>query len=363
MLLDLLKSWLFSPVRLAAKVAFWIFLLVVIGGIVFLLTFDLNNYKQRIEEAASSFLQDELKIDGDVKLGMDGLRPSLVFHDVKVGQDGKTTVVLSDRLEVEIPLQKPGKDPFSLFATLENIRIDGKAIGDYGLPLRISSDGIDIPKIEGDLDNARIKGHFRFLQGKIDAKIVAKDLDYAHLAEGIEGGKIIADIVLSSSDAGIKNVNGHILLSGGKGSLAGNALNFWAGDLLTSILRGRDKETKITCTLAHFDVKSGVAISKAVIIETERVTVFGKGIIDFNRGYVDMKFTPKPKTPALVSLETPVVVRAAFGNIKASPDSKAVMEKLGGLLLGTVAPPVALLTFAKSGTLGDTPCAGYLEKP
>lgn len=83
MLPNLIKSFFFSPFRLAFKLAFWATVLVLVAGLIFFLTFDLNDYKPIIEKRVSVFLKQELKIDGDVNLGMNFPRPSIALNDVR----------------------------------------------------------------------------------------------------------------------------------------------------------------------------------------------------------------------------------------------------------------------------------------
>ena len=82
-------------------------------------------------------------------------------------------------------------------------------------------------------------------------------------------------------------VSGTALLTGGEGRMAGNAVGFWAGNLVKSTLEGRT-DTQINCILADFTVTNGVAQPKVFIVDTDEVTIYGQGTIDFARQYADM---------------------------------------------------------------------------
>lgn len=364
MLLNLVKAYYLAPVRIALKLIKWALIVAVVLGIIFALTFNLNSFKDVIETQASQALQDKFRIRGDIKLGVESFRPSLVLHDVQIGEDGRTTVILTDRLEITIPLGKPSSDePFSLFADINNIRIDGRALGDYDIPVHFSPGGFDMPDIRGELDGAELSGKISLRENRLNVDITVKDLEYAHIAEGVKGDNVRAEIKLTAEgknlDAWRRSLHGRVLLTGGKGTMAGDALNFWAGDLFSSILRGPAGETELSCAVADFTVESGVARSRAIIIDTPQVTISGKGSVDLVKEYVHIRFDPKPKKPALVSLATPVIVSGKFGAIAAEPEPKALAKKLGGLMLGAINPAAALLPLMEEGAGNREPCQQY----
>lgn len=365
-MIDKIAKAYFFPFVLMLKIFLWAAVLAAVVGVIFLLTFDLNSFRSEIEKTASSFLKDELKINGDISLSAENFRPSLVLHDVKVGQDGKTTVMLADRVEVTIPLGKPDKnDPWAFFADLENVRIDGKRFGDYDIPIRFHRDGFEIPDVRGELDDGILSGHAKYQEGKLEAVLELKDLDYSHVAEGVTGGDTKADIQLTAHGKEyadlVRTLNGRVFVVGGAGEIAGGAVDLWAADLLTSILRGPEKETRLNCAVADFNIVNGIATAKTVILDTDRVTIFGKGRVNLITERIDMVFTPKPKESSLVSLATPVKVQGPLQNIRAIPDEGAMVKKLGGLLLGVINPAAAILPMMEKGTGNKNPCMKYLQ--
>lgn len=364
MLLNLVKAYYLAPVFIALKLLKWALIVIVVLGVIFALTFNLNSFKDVIETQASQALQDKFQIRGDIKLGVESFRPSLVLHDVQIGEDGRSTVILTDRLEITIPMGKPSsEEPFSIFADINNIRIDGRAIGDYDIPVHFSPGGFDMPDIRGELDDAALSGAVSLRENRLNIDITVKDLKYGHIAEGVSGDDVRAEIKLAAEGKNIeawrRSLHGRVLLTGGKGEIAGDALNFWAGDLFSSILRGPASETELTCAIADFTVESGVARSRAIIIDTPQVTIVGKGSVDLVKEYVNIKFDPKPKKPALVSLATPVVVSGKFGAVTAEPEPEALAKKLGGLMLGAINPAAALLPMMEEGTGNREPCRHY----
>lgn len=366
MLLRLVSAYYLGPIRLILKLVFLIILIVAILGIILALTFDFNSFKGEIEEQASVFMKKELKINGDIKLGVENMRPSLVLHDIHIGDPKNGPEILAERFEVTIPAGKPEKgDRFTLASDIDNIRIDGRRIGDYELPLRFSADGFELPEVHGELDDAEMTGSLSYLSDKLAVDIAVRDLEYNHILDGIIGDNLDIDITLDAvgrNEADIRRtLAGDIKIIGGKGEMAGGAVNLWGGDLLTSILKGPDAETKINCTVADFAVKNGIARSRTIIIDTPRVTITGKGTIDLVNERVNITFTARPKKDTLLSLATPVVVSGSFNKLSAEPKPLAIAEKIGGLLLGAINPAAALLPMMEGGTGNKNPCLAYLK--
>lgn len=327
----------------------------------FIMTFNLNSAKPRLEQAARERFGIELDIRGDISMGMENLLPSVVFHDIAAGQGNDSGRLTAEKLEVQIPLQLGGGGrSLSLHAALEGAMIDAQPLGSYDLPIRIEGGDVTVNDFSGELGEGRIEGSLSYVGQQLSLAARVKDLDYGYLAPGMAGGRVAGDINLSSQGADgealIGNLGGTFVLHGGEGRLAGNDVNLWAGDMLTNILSGPQAETKISCAIVDFTVTGGRATSRRTLVNTERVVIEGDGHIDFKAGRMDMLFTPRPKEASLLSLATPMRVAGPFGAVEARADKSAVLTKLGGLLMGAVNPAAALVPFMQRGG-GDHPCA------
>lgn len=362
MLLDIVKKIYLGPLRLMARLIFWGTLVIVGAGVIFLLSFDLNHFKETIEQEGSAFLRREAKINGDIRFGVENFRPSIVLRSVEVAGG-----VAADALEIAIPFAKFEKGrPWEIFAALENVRLNGERLGDYEAPIRFGADGVDIPEIEGVLGGGAVKGSGSYLRGKLNVVLGVEGVRYADLSPDFSEGRADIEVLLEGAGTApedlIKSLNGHVRLKGGKGRMAGGAIDFWAGGLLTSMLSGGPKdETRINCAVADFSIKDGVARSRSILIDTDRVTVSGKGAVNFVKGKMDIVFSPAPKTASLVSLATPMRVSGPFGDVRSAPETKAVAKKIGGLLLSAVNPAAALLPMMEAGTGEKNPCAQYTD--
>ena len=309
-----------------------------------------------------------------MRAGWNLARPTLAVMDAKVWNDAKTYEAKVGTLEFGFFLDGSKVDDnmkdILFYAGVDGLELGGKPFGDYHVKMRADTahgnDDISIEELNGEYRGAKIKGTGSDHKNHLTANISAENVDYSLLAEGVKGGK--AHVKLDVTTTGvenpspeiIKNLNGHATLIGGAGSLEGNALNVWAGSLLTAFLPGQSKDTHLNCAVAEFDIKNGVAHSKTGIIDTDKATITGTGTVDLVRQRMDMRFTPRTKGLAVLSLATPVIVSGPFGNITTHPDATGVAEKMGGFLLSTVVAPAALLPFLHSNG-NSNPCQKFLE--
>jgi len=113
-----------------------------------------------------------------------------------------------------------------------------------------------------------------------------------------QGASVAA--VMASLDGEMK-----LLMAKGTASTAG--LDYAVGGIAqvlgTFISRGTDKMA-VNCAAGDFLVRSGVATSRALVVDSEFSTIAGEGKIDLGRETLDMRITPRPKS-ATLNLCTP----------------------------------------------------------
>ncbi len=325
----------------------------------------LNTFKPRIEAYVSDSIGLPAKINGDIHAGLQRGLPALVLNDVVVGKKGSGSLYAADKITATIPLARPAAgEPWKVYVSLRHLTLDGEDYGDYKSPLHYYyPDGVELPDIQGSLKDARMDGSASLRNNKLRVDIKLTGLDYARFAKGVRGGNARIDLSLKADARELVNsLGGTALLTGDKGVMEGNAIDLWAGSMLSNILKGPQKETEINCSVADFRIANGIARSKAIIVDTPRVSVFGKGSVDLVHERVDMRFTPQPKSATLLSLATPVNVNGPFDHIETTPDTGGLVAKMGTMVLGVFAAPAALLPLVSTGRGSGNPCAEYLQK-
>ncbi|BCX65918.1 AsmA family protein [Pseudomonas izuensis] len=125
-----------------------------------------------------------------------------------------------------------------------------------------------------------------------------------------------------------------------------------------------DKEVKINCAAADFDIKTGLATTRLFVFDTENAIVYIDGTANMATEQLDLTITPESKGWRLISLRSPLYVRGKF--IKPEAGVKAVPLMLRGagmVALGVIAAPAAGLLALVAPSSGETnQCAPLLEQ-
>ena len=125
-----------------------------------------------------------------------------------------------------------------------------------------------------------------------------------------------------------------------------------------------DKEVKINCAAADFDIKTGLATTRLFVFDTENAIVYIDGTADMATEQLDLTITPESKGWRVISLRSPLYVRGKF--IKPDAGVKAVPLMLRGagmVALGVIAAPAAGLLALIAPSAGEpNQCAPLLEQ-
>ena len=125
-----------------------------------------------------------------------------------------------------------------------------------------------------------------------------------------------------------------------------------------------DKEVKINCAAADFDIKTGLATSRLFVFDTENAIIYIDGTANMATEQLDLTITPESKGWRLISLRSPLYVRGKF--IKPDAGVKAVpllLRGAGMVALGVIAAPAAGLLALVAPSGGEpNQCAPLLEQ-
>ena len=125
-----------------------------------------------------------------------------------------------------------------------------------------------------------------------------------------------------------------------------------------------DKEVKINCAAADFDIKTGLATTRLFVFDTENAIIYIDGTANMATEQLDLTITPESKGWRLISLRSPLYVRGKF--IKPDAGVKAVpllLRGAGMVALGVIAAPAAGLLALVAPSGGEpNQCAPLLEQ-
>lgn len=153
-----------------------------------------------------------------------------------------------------------------------------------------------------------------------------------------------------------------LLVSGGEISqitMEKAGLHLW--EIFRLTLTG-DKQIKLRCAVANFDVKAGDMQANTLLLDTEVTTLLGSGHIDLAQEKLDLTLTQKTKNTSPLSLRSPIHISGNFAKpvIRVDPTRMAA-RALGALALGVVNPLLALIPLIDAGPGQDSDCVQWLQ--
>lgn len=194
---------------------------------------------------------------------------------------------------------------------------------------------------------------------KFDAGKFLTDMAISDLLEG----RFNVDISVNGEGDSIRSImaglEGRTLVLMGEGRMKSTALEtFVAGPtkILSNLFSAKQSEfTAINCVVSQFDIKDGLATSKALLFDTELATMSGKGTVNLASEALDLEIDPRPKS-ATINTAVPINVGGTLAAPSFAPNELAAARKVGGLLGAFVFPPALLVGLAEVGTGEENPC-------
>ncbi len=163
---------------------------------------------------------------------------------------------------------------------------------------------------------------------------------------------------LGSSSGNIQAVTGRGQLS----NLLLEILGLDGGEIIKFFVEG-DRNVRLRCAVADFDVKQGQAGVRTFVVDTTDTVVNGEGSINLTDETLALVLRPKPKDASILSLRSPLKISGSFSTPSAFPDKAALAGRAGlAIALGVINPLLALAATIETGPGEDTDCAGLLTQ-
>lgn len=224
----------------------------------------------------------------------------------------------------------------------------------------------------GHLDGSiRLDGRHNPIQAK--AQLQLKRLALAKLMPADQKGtastsQIGGQIKLAGSGNSVGTMLAHadgsvaLLMSRGEISqmtMEKAGLHLW--EIFQLTLSG-DKQIKLRCAVANFDVKSGIMEASTLLLDTEVTTLLGSGSIDLAQEKLDLTLTQDTKKTSPLSLRSPIHIGGNFAKPIIQVDKgRMAVRALGALALGAINPLLALIPLIDAGPGQDSDCAQWLQ--
>lgn len=152
-----------------------------------------------------------------------------------------------------------------------------------------------------------------------------------------------------------------LIMSGGQiSNMMLEIIGLDGAEILRFLVTG-DKNVKVRCAVADFDIKKGMMKSEAFVIDTTDTNILGEGQISLAEETIKMKLSPEPKDFSIVSLRTPVHISGTFKEPIIYPDKMLAMRVGAAVLLGVFATPLAsLIPLIETGPGEDNNCRALI---
>lgn len=301
------------------------------------------------------------------------------------------------RVFSDAPLALAGLGAVDADVTLTAARVvtKGPELADVRVELALKDGRLAATPLSANLADGRVTGALSVDAAAapgaaVTARLRAEGLDLAALAGamGVEEritGKGNFDAALEGRGASVHEImaglSGRTDLAVGEGTISNTYMEILIADLAQAAL-GERAPAKLNCAVSRFEIANGIAVSRALVMDTETVTIAGEGDIDLGKETIDLILTPEPKEVSLVNLAAPVRIEGSLASPSIYPDPAGVAKKAAtaavgtmtgvGALGGLLAPLVAgkatggetnpCLELLGGGTAAEGPAAAQEEK-
>jgi len=238
------------------------------------------------------------------------------------------------------------------------------------LTLKLEDSDFKIDKFEATYKQTKISGKLQIKHGSptwVATNLLVQNFDLGGLLketgvnDQVQATVDIAAHLKSQGDSVhslMANLDGAIGAVMGAGYLI-EYLDVLSVDLSDKVFNiwGRPKNAdQIKCAVVRFDIKSGVATSRAFVFNTRAGILSGNGNINLGTEQINFLLVPTPENPGL-GFSTKLRVSGTIMDAKVSPDHLALLEKGALALSSLVVGPLGLLApFVHLGALKAHPC-------
>lgn len=250
-------------------------------------------------------------------------------------------------------------------------------LGTVEVPVRVTSGNMMVGPFSGNISGGRVNGNVDLKTSAGDAdlniNINVKDIDYGRFQQAFLGNELVggdADFVVSLTSAGKtwgalhRGLHGEIAFIAGQGRVSSKVFNVWTVGLASAILPSAAKKgeaLQLNCAIADFKVENSIANASAMFVDTERLTLRGKGKYDIVADELDMTLTPKQKSITIGDVASGVDINGSLSNPSYSLNVLDLGLKIGKTLLGTVNPAFYAIGLADMGLTDKHPCYAFIE--
>ncbi|MHA1537778.1 MAG: AsmA family protein [Alphaproteobacteria bacterium] len=179
------------------------------------------------------------------------------------------------------------------------------ALDGVGAAVRIRNSVLSVRSLSASLAGGKLSGRLRLdavaRPARVAAKLDLRGVSLSKLKRSVSGPMTIELDVRGSGRsprAIASTLAGRIALIGGPGRVRDDALaliTFGTGTILNLLKRGSVRSERVNCVVARFDFVGGIGRSRVIVIDTARLTFFGRGRINLGNESMNILMVPATK--------------------------------------------------------------------
>lgn len=227
---------------------------------------------------------------------------------------------------------------------------DNIALDDLTAALTLANGRLTVDPFAVSVDGHTVAGAVNVDAASTPAAVrlslVGEQIDYGRLiAEATGDSTLAGELDLDADVAGtgqsvraiMASLDGDLRIVTQDGRIESGALGFLSGDLLGAVpfLGSGEDSRDLKCGVIDFAIKDGIAVPRALVIETGGLNVIGSGEIDLREERLNLLFDPRAKSTSLVKMaEVGVRVGGTFLEPEFGPDTGSVVKNVTSTALG-----------------------------
>ena len=237
------------------------------------------------------------------------------------------------------------------------ILVKGLSVTDVAVNLNLEDGNLVVKPLKASVAGGGIDGAVSLDARKpvaaLAIKINARKLTVGQLLKDMQLTDILelrldTDVDIKGSGKSVRAImaglQGRTNVVGRDGQLNSDALGTATTGLLDAMPWASDANAnKINCVVSRFDIKKGVATSKALVFDTNGMSLLGEGQVNLADETIDMGVTPESKSVSLASLAIPIRIGGTFASPSFGPDPAAMAKGAASAAVGLVSKPASLV--------------------
>ncbi len=254
----------------------------------------------------------------------------------------------------ELPLGILGLFDARLDVRVETLIAGGNPFKKLAAKVALADGDLQVSDLTASLTNGQVTGGLRIdvrtENPKVSADLKASKISLAQVTRGAIGRPILTSMASATAklsgqgrtiDAIIGSLAGPVAVYVGGGPIHQDLFKLASTDILSILGLTSRGAFRVICGVFPFQFRKGVGYGRNLVLDTTRVTLYGRGAINLPRRSIDMIVVPAGKGVSITKIVglVPFRVRGPLARPSVAPDPKGVPAEVVKGILGAITLP------------------------